>query len=270
MNYPCDTVLDLLPLYHDDVCSASSRRIVDEHLLECDSCKNALARIDDSTYDSFLRHEKEDVVGTYTRSIKRKSLLAGICIASLLAVPILVCLIVNIVSDHALDWFFIVLTALLVLASVTVVPLVAEKHKGLWTLGGFTASLAALLLACCLYSGGTWFFVVLVPILFGLSVLFAPFVLYQLPLKGFAARNKGLIALLADTALLFATIIVSRLSFYPSTDWATVFLVAATSLLLPWALFVIIRYARASGFSKAGLCFIVGALFFSGIDSAIS
>jgi hypothetical protein len=252
------------------VCSDSSKRIVEEHLLECDSCKSALAKIDDNTYDNLLQQEREDVVGTYTRSIKRKSLIAGLSLASLLAVPILVCLIVNIASGHALDWFFIVLTALMVLASVTVVPLVVEERKGLWTLGSFTASLAALLLTCSLYSGGTWFFVVLIPVLFGLSVVFAPFVLRQLPLKGFVAQNKGLIVMVADTALLFATIIASRLSFYSSTDWVAVFLITATSLLLPWSLFIIIRYVRANGFIKAGLSTITGTLFLSGIDTAIS
>ena len=43
-----EIVMDLLPLYHDGVCSAASRAAVEEHLKECEVCrearKNASAR----------------------------------------------------------------------------------------------------------------------------------------------------------------------------------------------------------------------------------
>lgn len=45
MKYNCELIQDLLPLYHDEVCSAESRRVVDEHLKECEQCKAALDNI---------------------------------------------------------------------------------------------------------------------------------------------------------------------------------------------------------------------------------
>lgn len=39
MKYPCNTIKDLLPLYHDEVCSDESREIVEGHLLECEGCR---------------------------------------------------------------------------------------------------------------------------------------------------------------------------------------------------------------------------------------
>lgn len=41
----CEIVKDLLPLYHDEVCSDESRKMIEEHLADCDSCKNELNRI---------------------------------------------------------------------------------------------------------------------------------------------------------------------------------------------------------------------------------
>ena len=41
-----EIVMDLLPLYHEGVCSAASRAAVEEHLKECEVCREALAEMD--------------------------------------------------------------------------------------------------------------------------------------------------------------------------------------------------------------------------------
>ena len=41
-----DIILDLLPLYHDGVCSEASRAAVEEHLKTCGTCREALAEMD--------------------------------------------------------------------------------------------------------------------------------------------------------------------------------------------------------------------------------
>lgn len=40
MKTPCEIIRDLLPLYKDDVCSKESRMLVDEHLKECEPCRD--------------------------------------------------------------------------------------------------------------------------------------------------------------------------------------------------------------------------------------
>jgi len=42
MKISCEVIKDLLPLYHDGVCSNESRKVVDEHLTECADCKTEL------------------------------------------------------------------------------------------------------------------------------------------------------------------------------------------------------------------------------------
>jgi predicted anti-sigma-YlaC factor YlaD len=41
MKKDCEIVNDLLPLYIDDVCSKSSRGLVEEHLKNCKNCKKS-------------------------------------------------------------------------------------------------------------------------------------------------------------------------------------------------------------------------------------
>ena len=50
MKYPCSLIQDLLPLYHDGVCSEESNKIIEAHLSECSSCKdyyNSLCEADE-------------------------------------------------------------------------------------------------------------------------------------------------------------------------------------------------------------------------------
>lgn len=42
MNISCKIIKDLLPLYHDGVCSEESKNMVEEHLKQCESCRNEL------------------------------------------------------------------------------------------------------------------------------------------------------------------------------------------------------------------------------------
>lgn len=46
MKVSCEIIKDLLPLYHDGVCSNDSRAMIEEHLVECDSCKAELKAMD--------------------------------------------------------------------------------------------------------------------------------------------------------------------------------------------------------------------------------
>lgn len=42
---PCDVIKDLLPLYEDDICSERSKDMVEEHLSECEDCRDYLEAI---------------------------------------------------------------------------------------------------------------------------------------------------------------------------------------------------------------------------------
>ena len=47
MRVSCEVIKDLLPLYHDGVCSNDSKAMVEEHLAECENCKAELQAMDE-------------------------------------------------------------------------------------------------------------------------------------------------------------------------------------------------------------------------------
>lgn len=47
MTKQCKIVKDLLPLYHDGVCSEESKQLVEEHLSQCAQCRKLLHMIDE-------------------------------------------------------------------------------------------------------------------------------------------------------------------------------------------------------------------------------
>lgn len=92
---PCDVIKDLLPLYEDNVCSENSKDMVEDHLAECESCREYYERMTEKlpavieetavisqAEESFLTHVKRTL--TY-----HNVLLAGILILAILAASFL-------------------------------------------------------------------------------------------------------------------------------------------------------------------------------------
>lgn len=49
MKMHCRVIQDLLPLYVDEVCSEESRKIVEEHLSECETCTEVFEEMKSKT-----------------------------------------------------------------------------------------------------------------------------------------------------------------------------------------------------------------------------
>ena len=202
MKTQCDVIRDLLPLYADDACSEGSRKMVEEHLAECPECGSVLKKLQSKEIEEGLQMEKQDVISYGIRQFKKRSATVGSTVSGVFMIPILVCLIINLTAGSAMGWFWIMLSALAVAASVIVVPILAPENKLFWTFCAFTASLEILLGITCLVSRGDWFWLVSSAVLFGLSLFFLPFVIRAKPLEKWVGKNnKFLIVLAADTAL---------------------------------------------------------------------
>ena len=214
MKFPCDMIRDLLPLYADDACSAESRRIVDEHLQECPDCAKLLTRMQDKGIEENLASEKTEVIEYGARKFRNRSAAVGSTLSGLFMIPILVCLVINITSGAGLGWFFIVLAALAVAASLILVPIMAPQDKLFWTFCAFCVSLTLLLGVTSLASGGNWFWIASSASLFGLGLIFLPFAIRAKPLqKWIGGSSKPLLVVAADLVLflnMMTAISVSR------------------------------------------------------------
>lgn len=272
MNKHCEIVRDLLPLYIDSACSNSSAQMIEEHLPQCNECTEIYNSMKSDEYEKTLRAEKNCVVAHHKKSETRKTLIAGAAISGILCVPIIVCLIVNIALGHALDWFFIVLTALLVFASVVVVPLVVAKKRLLYTIFAFTGSLLLLLLTCAIYTKGRWFPIAGSSVLFGMSVVFSPYIVYALDLPKGWKRQKGLIAMLADTVLLAVMLIC--VGFYSGTDnityWCNMPKLVLFNVGFVWVIFLVCRYIGVSKLIRGGIASIVSGAYMFSVNNVVN
>lgn len=259
MKYSCDMIRDLLSLYYDNVCSADSRAAVEEHLEECSQCRGELKKLGDHTYTDSLRQEQSVLIEAYRKGTRKKALFV---LSVIFAIPVLTCFIVNIAVGHTLDWFFIVLASLAVLGSLVLVPLGADSKRFMWTFLSFTAALVFLLFICCVYSGGNWFPVAAVSVIFGLSVTFLPFAAKQIPIKGSLERHKGLLVMLTDTALLALLLLIC----VERESMSMAFSIMGYCIVLPWVLFLTIRYLKSNGLIKAGICCAFTGVFVSLAD----
>ena len=168
MNLDCEVIRDLLPLYADDACSEKSREMVEEHLQGCPDCCEFLDLLRQTELETDLRSEKESVIQYAVRRFRRRSAAVGGTVSGLFMIPILICLVLNLVTGPSLSWVSVVVAAMLVLASLIVVPIVMPEDKLFWTFCAFTASLLLLMGVTALYSHGDWFGIAASAILFGL------------------------------------------------------------------------------------------------------
>ena len=146
----------------------------------------------------------------------------------------------NLASEGTLSWFWIAVAAVLLAASLTLVPALVGLRQELVpyrisiSLGSALASLELLLLLCCLYSGGDWFPMAAMSVLFGLSFFILPVLLRQLPLPGALEGRRLSVYLVTETVLLELELLTGCL--YTGGDW---FAMAAVSVLFGLSFFIL-------------------------------
>ena len=261
MERDCEIIRDILPLYADEVCSDASRALVEEHLKTCAACREILATMTDDTADQLLNNEKQQAIAKQAWAFKRKGAVVGTVFAAILAVPVLVCLIVNLATGHGLSWFFIVLAALLLAASLLVVPLLAPKNKFFYTVAASCASLLVLLGVCALFSGGRWWGIASSASLFGLGVLLLPILVNQPPCREIFSPHKALTVLAADTLLYGIMMAVIGLRVRSATYAANVLRISLPIILLVLLTLLIFRYLKANGWIKTGAVHLMLSVF---------
>lgn len=93
MKTSCEIIRDLLPLYHDGVCSNDSKAMIEEHLALCDGCKAELQAMDtelpiNNVASNLKEAEAVEKLSKKWRKGMLKSLLKGILITVLVVAAI--------------------------------------------------------------------------------------------------------------------------------------------------------------------------------------
>lgn len=84
MNYPCNLIQDLLPLYLDGVCSEESKTVVEQHLIKCPNCRKYYSAMCESDEIIIMppNAEREIQKATSFQSVKKTLFRKQILIAA--------------------------------------------------------------------------------------------------------------------------------------------------------------------------------------------
>ena len=242
MNKECEVIRDLLPLYADDVCSDTSRELIREHLQECPECSAVLEKLRSHEIENDLREEKDSVLEYQARRIKRRTTTVGSVVSGLFMVPILICLIVNLSTGHTLDWFYLVLGGLAIVASWTLVPLMVPRNKLFWSFCSFVLSVLFTLAIACFITHGNWFFLTASAVLFGFALIGLPFALRAEPVRAFIGNYNRWVIVGAVDLILFANM-MNMITLYSKSFLSTVFM-ALMCAAGAWLLYSSIKSKR--------------------------
>lgn len=169
-------------------------------------------------------------------------------------------LISNLAVEHTLSWFFIVLAADIVAASLLLLPVFTEKNKGVITLSGFTLSVLLLMAVVWGYTGGGWLAATMVGFVLGMSIVFLPVVLRNIVLPVPLCNHKAALYLTVNSLLIFLMVFVTS---WPQMKWFFTKGVPITTvcLLLPWLVLAVIRYTKINKYFKAASCLALTAVY---------
>ena len=162
------------------------------------------------------------------------------------------------------DWFFIAATGVLFGLGLFIAPVLLNqlplpewmrKSKTSAYLTIQIALLLLLLLACALATGGDWFPIAALGVLFGCGFFVVPVLLRQLPLAEPLRGHKLLVYFSVQTLLLFLLMCAVELPSGGARELLLLDLPEALALLaLPWGDMLLGRYLPASGRLRGAAC----------------
>lgn len=248
----CDIVQDLLPLYYDHACSLASCQLVEQHLTDCPKCRNTYEQLANNTINTVIKQESKGVLARHAQKERNAAFKAGVVIAGILLLPIIITFIVSMASGGGLGVFLVVTASMMLVAALTVIPLISSQKR---ILKCILCSIAALLLIFFFVdamNGDGEFLYWSIPTLFGLSVVFFPFIIRNITLPPVLSDKKALITMIWDTLWLYLTIFIVC---YRSgmAGMKTGNIVTFVLMLGVWLIFLTIRYLPVNSFIKAGI-----------------
>lgn len=181
-------------------------------------------------------------------------------------IALLVCLICNLAVSKRLDWFWVVFSALLLAATFTNTPRYITKYRLILIPLSQFAALALLLLVCCRYTGGDWFFVAILPVLLGLLIIFFPICVAKYPIFAKVRKFGDFLSIGAIFVMLNILLITcdlySTAHGYADKHWYfSIGLPVTCSCFGILCLFLCVRFLETNRFVKTGIIFSLLEIF---------
>lgn len=175
------------------------------------------------------------------------------------SITLLTCFICNLAVNHTLSWFWIVLSGLMLTASLITLPHYIKKFKLLILSVAPLLSLILLLGICCIYINGNWFWVTTLPTVASFLIIFLPLYISKYNLPRIIKKFNFIFCALIDCLILILSLYViedfSLTYNYTNLKWCTNF--ALPIFLCGFAIIILIisifQFKKLNAFQK--LCF---------------
>ncbi len=266
---PCEVIRDILPLYHDRICSEQSRSLVEVHLKNCAGCRQILAALDDEKFEKELRTETREILQRHRKKERSLAFKAGIFLAGILILPVIIAVILTLPGYSDWKTNAVLIASMLLAAGMTVVPLISEKKKFSKTVIFSTCALLLVIFFVEIFfdNGGLLRFgEIAASTIFGISLFLFPFVLRQAELPEVLRNHKGLFSMSWDTLwfyLMLFLFALDYLQFFRDLIFVSSFFAAAA-----WLIFLTARYAQVNRWIKSGIIVMITGIWTS-VGSAL-
>lgn len=253
--YECDIVQDLLPLYYDDACSPSSRKFVQQHLSTCEKCKKTYKKLENHTIDYIIEKESAGIIERHAKKERTIAYKVGLVIAGLLLLPIVITFLISIVSGDGLATFSVVVASMMLIAALTVIPLISISHQRKLVKSILFGIIALLFIFFFVdrMNGGGEFILWTIPTIFGLSIPLFPFVIRNIDLPPVLSDKKALITMAWDTLWLFFTIFEVCNHYGDIQGLRDGSTITAILMFGVWLVFFTARYLPIKTWVKSGI-----------------
>jgi hypothetical protein len=259
-RYSCAVVQDLLPLYIDDVCSETSRKIVEEHLHTCDRCRETLKEMTAEREVDMLKKESEGVLKLHEQHERSRAWKAGMIISGILVAVVLIAAVITTMNSGNVLTVLVIASSMLLIGGMIAVPFIARKGRAAKAVITSIVGLLFIIYFVDRMNGGGHFLLYSIPTVFGLSLFLVPVVLSSMELPPEFSDKKGLISMIWDTVFAFLTVIVCC----ANNNWDGLrpgLAGIGYGLAAAWAIFLTARYLPVNRLKKAGLISLLTGIF---------
>ena len=182
-------------------------------------------------------------------------------------IAILTCFICNLSINKTLDWFWIVVSALLLAFSFTNLPKLIKNHKLLLIPLSNYLCFCILIAVCAIYTNGNWFFIPATAVLLGLAIIFMPIYISKYKVFSKIRKYNDFVSIAIDFLML--NILLIAVDFYAFSNnftqnhWYLSIAVPITIVAyLILNLFLCVRFLRTNKLIKTSIIlFIINILY---------
>lgn len=259
----CAVVRDLLPLYVDGVCSGASAALVEAHLAACPDCSRVAADLKKEEIEAAVGAEKTGVLARHRQAECRTAWRAGVIIAWILMIPVVIAAVVALLGGADAGVPVVLAAAMALVASLTVVPMMARRGRLAKAIVAATAAIVLTEILVMAFFGGGSSIDVVTGTIFGISLVFFPFVVRGAALPPVLADKKALVVIAWDTLWLYLTILAVSLSNGDLAGCREAVLAATLFVVPVWLVLAAVKLPRGGRLTKAGLVTGILSLWFA-------